>query len=84
MADFRRPEEDEKEQMAGQLIKMNDVVGTISQQIESERIDVTSLNNHRKNVILASNSEENGNSSMKKQINDLVREIDKCIALLSA
>jgi chromosome segregation ATPase len=74
----------DKEQMANQLIKMNEVVGTISQQIESERIDVTSLNNHRKNVILASNSEEDGNSSMKKQINDLVREIDKCIALLSA
>ncbi len=75
---------EDKEQMANQLLKMNDVVGTISQQIESERIDVTSLNNHRKNVILASNSEEDGNSSMKKQINDLVREIDKCIALLSA
>jgi chromosome segregation ATPase len=76
---------DEKEQMAGQLIRMNEVVGTISQQIETERIDVTSLNNHRKNVILATNSEENeGNSSMKKQINELVREIDKCIALLSA
>lgn len=76
---------DEKEQMAGQLLKMNDVVGTLSQQVESEDIDVTGLNNHRKNVILAKNSGENGERShMKKQINDLVREIDKCIALLSA
>jgi chromosome segregation ATPase len=76
---------DEKEQMAGQLLKMNDVVGTLSQQIDSEDIDVTGLNNHRKNVILAKNSGENGERShMKKQINDLVREIDKCIALLSA
>ncbi len=76
---------DEKEQMAGQLLKMNDVVGAISQQVESERIDVTGLNNHRKNVILANNSGEAGERQhMKKQINDLVREIDKCIALLSA
>jgi len=76
---------DEKEQMANQLLKMNEVIGTISQHVESERIDVTSLNNHRKNVILANNSGATPNqSSMKEQINDLVREIDKCIALLSA
>jgi chromosome segregation ATPase len=76
---------DEKEQMANQLLKMNDVIGNISQQVDSEQIDVTGLNNHRKNVILANNSggtEEKGH--MKEQINDLVREIDKCIALLSA
>jgi chromosome segregation ATPase len=76
---------DEKEQMANQLLKMNEVVGSISQQVESERIDVTGLNNHRKNVILANNSgAPAGQSPMKEQINDLVREIDKCIALLSA
>lgn len=76
---------DEKEQMANQLLKMNDVIGSISQQVDSEQIDVTSLNNHRKNVILANNSNEAGDKpQMKEQINDLVREIDKCIALLSA
>jgi predicted nucleic acid-binding Zn-ribbon protein len=76
---------DEKEQMANQLLKMNDVVGSISQQVDSERIDVSSLNNHRKNVILANNSEGvSEKPQMKEQINDLVREIDKCIALLSA
>lgn len=76
---------DEKEQMANQLLKMNEVIGTISQHVDSERIDVTDLNNHRKNVILANNSGASSNqSSMKEQINDLVREIDKCIALLSA
>lgn len=76
---------DEKEQLANQLLKMNEVVGSISQQVDSERIDVTGLNNHRKNVILATNSGGNGEKSqMKEQINDLVREIDKCIALLSA
>jgi hypothetical protein len=75
----------EKEQMANQLLKMNDVVSTLSQNVESQDIDVTSLNNHRKNVILGTNSGANGEKSqMKKQINDLVREIDKCIALLSA
>jgi hypothetical protein len=75
---------EEKEQMATQLLKMNEVIGSISQQVESEQIDVTGLNNHRKNVILATNSNGNDNSPMKKQINELVREIDKCIALLSA
>ena len=76
---------DEKEQMANQLLKMNDVIGSISQQVDSEQIDVTSLNNHRKNVILANNSGGTSEKSqMKEQINDLVREIDKCIALLSA
>jgi len=71
--------------MATQLLKMNDVVGVISQQVDSEKIDVTDLNNHRKNVILASNSGGvSEKSQMKEQINDLVREIDKCIALLSA
>jgi chromosome segregation ATPase len=75
---------DEKEQMAGQLLKMNKVIGHISQQVDSEQIDVTSLNNHRKNVILAKNSSESDDGfHMKEQINDLVREIDKCIALLS-
>jgi chromosome segregation ATPase len=74
----------EKEQMAGQLLKMNDVISGLSQEVDSQSIDVSSLNNHRKNVILASNSNGAEKSQMKKQINDLVREIDKCIALLSA
>ncbi len=76
---------DEKEQMANQLLKMNEVIGNISQQVDSERIDVTDLNSHRKNIILANNSDAvTEKPQMKKQINDLVREIDKCIALLSA
>ncbi len=76
---------EEKEQMANQLLKMNEVVGNISQQVDSENINVNSLNNHRKNVILATNSvEASEKPQMKEQINDLVREIDKCIALLSA
>jgi chromosome segregation ATPase len=76
---------EEKEQMADQLLKMNEVIGAISQNVENENIDVTNLNNHRKNVILANNSEGGTSKNpMKQQINDLVREIDKCIALLSA
>ena len=77
---------DEKEQIANQLLKMNEVVSTLSQQVESKDIEVSNLNNHRKNVILASNSDVSGTETeqMKEQINELVREIDKCIALLSA
>jgi hypothetical protein len=78
----------EKEEMASQLLKMNDVISGISQNIDSQSIDVSDLNNHRKNVILAKYSDGQGSSNetaqMKKQINELVREIDKCIALLSA
>ncbi len=76
---------EEKEQMANQLLKMNDVISNISQHVDTEKINVTDLNNHRKNVILATNSsDQQERSQMKEQINDLVREIDKCIALLSA
>jgi chromosome segregation ATPase len=75
---------DEKEQMAAQLLKMNEVLTSFSQQVDTEQIDVSGLNNHRKNIILATNSEGSQDSLTKKQINDLVREIDKCIALLSA
>lgn len=75
----------EKEEMANQLLKMNEVIGQISHQVEASQIDVVDLNNHRKNVILAGNSEgTDDRSNMKKQINELVREIDKCISLLSA
>ena len=75
---------EEKEQMGNQLLKMNNVLSNLSQEVDSEQIEVSGLNNHRKNVILAKNSNElNERSQMKEQINDLVREIDKCIALLS-
>lgn len=76
---------DEKEQMAAQLLKMTEVIGSISQQVDNESIDVSGLNNHRKNVILAGLQNRNEDvSGMKAQINNLVREIDKCIALLGA
>lgn len=75
---------DEKEQMAGQILKMNELLAGLSQEVESEDIDVAGLNNHRKNLILGANSEGGDSTPMRKQINELVREIDKCIALLSA
>ena len=76
----------EKEEMAVQLLKMNDTVSVISQQVDAHDIDITELDNHRKNIILAngSNNTSSEKTGMKKQINELVREIDKCIALLSA
>ncbi len=76
----------EKEAMANQLLKMNEVVGTLSQEVDSQNINVLDLNNHRKNIILASssNGEVDERSQMKSQINELLREMDKCIALLSA
>ena len=77
---------EDKDQMASQLLRLNAVVSDMSQQVDPEEINVTGLNNERRNTILAANSSEGQdfNASMKKQINELVREIDKCIALLSA
>ena len=76
----------EKEEMAVQLLKMNDTVSMISQQVDAHDINITELDNHRKNIILANGSSNisSEKTGMKKQINELVREIDKCIALLSA
>ena len=76
----------EKEEMAVQLLKMNDTVSVISKQVDAHDIDITELDNHRKNIILANGSSNisSEKTGMKKQINELVREIDKCIALLSA
>lgn len=78
----------EKEEMATQLLKMNDSLSGLSQQVDSQNIDISELDMHRKNVILAKSSNgaaaSHEKTAMKKQINELVREIDKCIALLSA
>ena len=76
----------EKDEMANQLLKMNESISGLSQQVDSHHVDVSELDSHRKNVILAkgSSNDSSDKSIMKKQINELVREIDKCIALLSA
>ena len=76
----------EKGEMANQLLKMNESISGLSQQVDSHNVDISELDNHRKNVILAKGSSNEGSDKtiMKKQINELVREIDKCIALLSA
>jgi len=55
----------EKEEMAIQLLKMNDTVASISQHVDSHNIDITELDNHRKNVILAGSS---NNVSSEKQL----------------
>lgn len=75
----------EKDQLANQLIRMNEILSGLSQNVESQNINVDALQVHRKNVILASESGEiKDKSHMKEQIHELVREIDKCIALLGA
>jgi chromosome segregation ATPase len=75
----------EKDQLANQLIRMNEILSGLSQNVESQNINVDALQAHRKNVILASESGEiKDKSHMKEQIHELVREIDKCIALLGA
>ena len=76
----------EKGEMANQLLKMNESISGLSQQVDSHNVDISELDNHRKNVILAKSSSNDGSDKavMKKQINELVREIDKFISMFSA
>ena len=74
----------EKDQLANQLIRMNEILSGLSQNVDSQNINVDALQAHRKNVILAESNGIKEKSPMKEQINELVREIDKCIALLGA
>jgi chromosome segregation ATPase len=76
----------EQEDLSNQLLKMHETISGLSHQVEFQDVNISELDNHRKNVILAngSSNENSEKTIMKKQINELVREIDKCIALLSA
>lgn len=76
----------EQEDLSNQLLKMHETISGLSYQVDSQDINISELDNHRKNVILANSLSNEGSEKaiMKKQINELVREIDKCIALLSA
>jgi chromosome segregation ATPase len=72
---------EEKEKMADQLLKMNEILENLSQNIDSQQVDTKHLNDHRKNVILATQNKSSG-EGLKEKINELLYEIDKCIQLL--
>ncbi|MFO0321143.1 MAG: hypothetical protein ACK504_01800 [Bacteroidota bacterium] len=76
----------EKEEMVNQLLKMNESISILSQHVDYQNFDISALDSHRKNVILSKSLSNEGSEEtiLKKQINELVREIDKCISLLSA
>lgn len=73
---------EEKEKMADQLLKMNEILENLSQNIDIQQVDTKHLNDHRKNVILATQNKPSGNEGLKDKINELLYEIDKCIQLL--
>jgi hypothetical protein len=60
-------------------------IEVLSQKLEDQRIFIESLEEKNKILKLSSsiNNETDSDKSSKKKINDLVREIDKCIALLN-
>jgi len=72
--------------MVNQLLKMNESISILSQHVDYQNFDISALDSHRKNVILSKSLSNEGSEEtiLKKQINELVREIDKCISLLSA
>lgn len=72
---------EEKEKMADQLLKMNEILENLSQNIDIQQVDTKHLNDHRKNVILATQN-KSSSEGLKEKINELLYEIDKCIQLL--
>lgn len=60
-------------------------IEVLNKTLEDQRIFIESLEEKNKILKLSSsiNNETESDKSSKKKINDLVREIDKCIALLN-
>ena len=73
-----------------QLVKADkkiysDKIDILNKEIEDQRIFIQSLEEKNKILKLSAsiNNETGNDKSSKKKIKDLVREIDKCIALLN-
>ncbi len=63
----------------------SEIIEVLNKTLEDQRIFIESLEEKNKILKLSSsiNNETESDKSSKKKINDLVREIDKCIALLN-
>lgn len=69
----------------GQVEKLGDEVQSLKMQLEEQKKIIEDLQNKYKVIKLAKSiSGENGEArDLKLKINELVREIDKCMALLN-
>ena len=64
---------------------LTDSVEALKQELDSKNKEIEELNKNLKLVKMAKSLEGSGseNKDMKLKINELVKEIDKCIALLN-
>tara|TARA_B100000886_G_scaffold323968_1_gene268212 strand:+ start:1301 stop:1582 length:282 start_codon:yes stop_codon:yes gene_type:complete len=73
------------QQLKEELKTSNHKVNVLSKQLEEHNQTIQQLN-EKNNVLKLSSSiqvEKGDNKAAKQKINELVREIDKCIALLN-
>ena len=73
------------QQLKEQLKVSNQKVDVLSKQLVDQNQSIQQLNEKNKVLKLSSSiqGEHGDNKAAKQKINDLVREIDKCIALLN-
>ena len=73
------------QQLKEELKTSNQKVDVLSKQLDEHNQTIQQLNEKNKVLKLSSSiqSEQGYNKAAKQKINELVREIDKCIALLN-
>lgn len=66
-------------------LQLKEKLLSLQQQLENEQQNVSELNDKNKILKLSASlhGEEQDTQAARKRINELVREIDKCIALLN-
>ena len=69
-----------QEQTLGQLELERKKVVRLNEEIAQLRLEINELEDRNNVLKLAGNSTEGGNRDMKLKLNELVREVDKCIA----
>lgn len=75
----------ENDEISHALGQLNEKYHSLSQIIENQKNEIISLEERNKKIKLATELKvsDEENSDLKLKINELVREIDRCIALLS-
>ena len=69
-----------QEQTLGQLELERKKVVQLNEEIAQLRLEINELEDRNNVLKLAGNSTEGSNRDMKLKLNELVREVDKCIA----
>jgi chromosome segregation ATPase len=76
----------QRNQYKNQVVNLNDEIASLSNQLKSKESEIAELEQKYKIMKLAKSlegGEQESNKDLKLKINEMVREIDKCIALLN-